>query len=444
MAMHERTSLFCFIICLLCRCGSSQEPSVTGFKVESGAFDYNQTSMSFILSTETDFVLRLFGEELSPNISVSFTKKIEDRYDQCTEQLTTSFSILDSEEDLASATVKINMPRSETSTVYMFCIKSEDDSQWIHQGHDSWLMFETSPLPSRTTLLPLWLQIVVIAVLLICSGLFSGLNLGLMSLDKTELKILLNSGTPREKSYAKKVGTVRKHGNYLLCTILLGNVLVNNTLAILMDDLTGSGAIAIIVSTAGIVVFGEIVPQAICSRYGLAIGAKTIWFTRFFMLITFPLSFPISKVLDCVLGEEMGSVYNRERLRELLKVTQENIDLVKDEMNIIAGALELSKKTVKDIMTAMDDVYMINQNAVLDFQTVSEIMKTGYTRIPVYEKEKNNIVALLNIKDLAFVDPDDRTPLSTVCKFYNHPVNFVFEDTKLDAMLSEFKKGKAN
>ena len=123
-------------------------------------------------------------------------------------------------------------------------------------------------------------------------------------------------------------------------------------------------------------------------------------------------------------------------------MTQADMDLKKDEVKIITGALELSKKTVIDIMTKLDDVYMIDYQAVLDFETMSEIMQTGYTRVPVFDKDKSNIVALLNIKDLAFVDPDDRTALKTVCKFYNHPINFVWEDTKLDCMLEEFKKGE--
>jgi len=92
-------------------------------------------------------------------------------------------------------------------------------------------------------------------------------------------------------------------------------------------------------------------------------------------------------------------------------------------------------------MTKLDDAFMIEYQSVLDFDTMTAIMKTGYTRIPVYENERTNIVALLNIKDLAFIDPDDRTPLHTVCKFYNHAVNFIFEDTRLDVMLEEFKKG---
>ena len=71
--------------------------------------------------------------------------------------------------------------------------------------------------------------------------------------------------------------------------------------------------------------------QAICSRHGLAVGAKTIIITKFFMLLTSPLSWPISKLLDLMLGKELGTVYNRNRLIELLRVTQAETDLNKDE-----------------------------------------------------------------------------------------------------------------
>ncbi|XP_013924066.1 PREDICTED: metal transporter CNNM2 isoform X2 [Thamnophis sirtalis] len=315
------------------------------------------------------------------------------------------------------------------------------ETTWIyHDGEDTKMIVGEE----KKFLLPFWLQVIFISLLLCLSGMFSGLNLGLMALDPMELRIVQNCGTEKEKNYAKRIEPVRRQGNYLLCSLLLGNVLVNTTLTILLDDIAGSGLVAVVVSTIGIVIFGEIVPQAICSRHGLAVGANTIFLTKFFMMMTFPASYPVSKLLDCVLGQEIGTVYNREKLLEMLRVTDPYNDLVKEELNIIQGALELRTKTVEDVMTPLRDCFMITAEAVLDFNTMSEIMESGYTRIPVFEGDRSNIVDLLFVKDLAFVDPDDCTPLKTITRFYNHPLHFVFNDTKLDAMLEEFKKGKSH
>ncbi|XP_072335697.1 metal transporter CNNM2-like isoform X5 [Scyliorhinus torazame] len=316
-------------------------------------------------------------------------------------------------------------------------------------GQADWLYHDTKDtmvlvVEERKSMMPFWLQVIFISVLLCLSGMFSGLNLGLMALDPMELRIVQNCGTEKEKNYAKRIEPVRRQGNYLLCSLLLGNVLVNTTLTILLDDIAGSGVVAVAVSTLGIVIFGEIVPQAICSRHGLAVGANTIVLTKFFMLLTCPASYPVSRLLDVILGQEIGTVYNREKLLEMLRVTDPYNDLVKEELNIIQGALELRTKTVEDVMTPLRDCFMITSDATLDFNTMSEIMESGYTRIPVCEGERSNIVDLLFVKDLAFVDPDDCTPLKTITKFYNHPLHFVFNDTKLDAMLEEFKKGKSH
>jgi metal transporter CNNM len=77
-----------------------------------------------------------------------------------------------------------------------------------------------------------------------------------------------------------------------------------------MGDLT-SGLTGLIVSTSIITIFGEIIPQAVCSRYALVIGAHTTWLVYFFMFVTFPISFPISAILDKVLGDEVGNVLSK-------------------------------------------------------------------------------------------------------------------------------------
>ena len=320
---------------------------------------------------------------------------------------------------------------------YYVCL-AEEGGEFRHQGHHRNVVLGVTKL-----FMPIWLMGIICVVLLCMSGLFSGLNLGLMSLDHTELAILINTGSENDKKYAKSILPVRKLGNFLLCSILLGNVLVNNTLTIFLDTLTGGGGtIAIIFSTLGIVIFGEIIPQALCSRHGLMVGAHTILLTKFFMLITSPLSFPLSKVLDCVLGAEIGTVYNRERLIELMKVTEQYNGLEKKEINIVHGALVLKQKNVKDVMTPLDDCYMLPIETLLNFEALTEIKDQGYSRIPVYEGERSNIVHILYAKDLLFIDPDDEKPIEEVCKFYKNEVNFVYSDTILTDMFDEFKSGE--
>lgn len=337
----------CLVYCLSFCDATNGE--IYGFRVESSIADSspidNVRNGSTVIFSDTPVQLRLFGNSLHQEIVLSFTTTRSSRGSDCTNSRSTNlFNVTHVSNYVSLVTVNLPVPHQESSP-YFICLKNVDNGSmsivqpFIHQGTDHWISLFMEPNSSleasstRSTMLPLWIQIIVIIILLCFSGLFSGLNLGLMSLDQTELSIMENSGTPQEKRYAKIIRPVRKRGNFLLCTILLGNVLVNNTLAILLDDLTGSGMAAVVGATLAIVIFGEIIPQAICSRYGLAVGARTMWFTKFFMVITFPMSYPISRILDCILGEEIGYVFNRDRLRELFRITENQMDLKKDEVS---------------------------------------------------------------------------------------------------------------
>lgn len=255
-----------------------------------------------------------------------------------------------------------------------------------HEGPDLDQAVEGNDILSffRTVSVPLWLKICFILGLLTLSGLFSGLNLGLMALDQNDLKVIASCGTKKEKAYAATIAPVRARGNFLLCTLLLGNVLVNTTLTTLLDDVTGSGPIAVLAATLSIVIFGEILPQAVCSRHGLAVGAKTIGITYIFMAATAPLAYPISVALDKLLGEEIGCVYNREQLMEYIRITRDYNRLEDNEYGIITGALALRSKVAGDVMTTLDQVYMLPLESKLTYETVGQINARGFSRIPVY------------------------------------------------------------
>ncbi|GMT24646.1 hypothetical protein PFISCL1PPCAC_15943 [Pristionchus fissidentatus] len=305
----------------------------------------------------------------------------------------------------------------------------EDISTWL-----------TTEKPPPEYLLPLPLQIGVIIFLLCLSALFSGLTLGLMSLTPMELELVIKSGSKKEQEYARAILPIRKKGNLLLCALLLGNVIVNAAISILFGELT-SGLLALAVSSLGIVIFGEIIPQSICVKNGLAVGAHTIMITQFFIALTFVLSWPVSKLLDCLLGDEYEG-YDRKRLMELMKMSMKENGMLSDELKIAVGAMEIADKIVEQVMTKIDDVFMLPDETILNAKMIAEIVRIGYTRIPVYsESDRNNVTGLLFVKDLALLDPDDNFSVRTVCGYHQHPVKYVFNDTPLAVVLESFKKG---
>lgn len=173
---------------------------------------------------------------------------------------------------------------------------------------------------SSALAIPTWVEYILIVILLLFSALFSGLTLGLMSLDPSGLEIVMsNKDDPTLARAAKAIYPVRLNGNLLLCTLLLGNVGVNSLLSILMANLT-SGTTGFLVSTFAIVIFGEIIPQALCSRYSLQIGEKTVPLVKIFMVLLYPLCKPMSMVLNKALGHEIGTTYSASEMAKLIEM----------------------------------------------------------------------------------------------------------------------------
>ena len=160
-------------------------------------------------------------------------------------------------------------------------------------------------------------RIVACCLLVAGSAYCSGLTLAVMGLDVYTLEITSAAGTPKEREYAQKILPVRKKGNQLLACLLWSNMSVNAALSIIMADLT-SGAVGFVVSTVVIVLLGEILPQAGCSRYALRVGAFFVPSVQVLLFILYPVSKPIAIVLDYWLGEEVGTIYSKREMASLL------------------------------------------------------------------------------------------------------------------------------
>jgi metal transporter CNNM len=255
---------------------------------------------------------------------------------------------------------------------------------------------------------PLSIQIIMIILLISFSALFSGLTLGLMSLDKTGLEIVIGGDDEKYREMAKKIYPVRKNGNLLLCTLLLGNVSVNALLSILLADKAG-GIVGFLASTFLIVIFGEIIPQASCSRYALEIGSRTIPLVRIIILLFYPVAFPLAWALDRALGQELATTYSNAEMLKLLQIHVQEEVLDKDTANAMTGALKYRDMAVQDVMTPLANAFMLSVEEKLNFETIAAIFKTGYSRIPVYEINKVRLfysLYLHSVSSVLFLDVD--------------------------------------
>lgn len=281
------------------------------------------------------------------------------------------------------------------------------------------------------------MEYLISLALVLLSGLFSGLTLGLLSLDTNTLRRRAKHGD-RE---AKAIYPIRMQGNLLLTTLLLGNVAVNTTLSIFLGSVA-SGVVAGLIATGLIVVFGEIIPQAVISRYALWFGARTLIFTRIAMIIAYPIAWPIAKLLDIFLGNELPTTYSHKELMDIITEHEnsEHSPIDADEERIVHGALQFSHMRVREVMTPADSVVMYDVNQRLTERFFTEVNEHGYSRLPVYSGNRGNIVGILYVKDL--IVEDDDISIGQTSEAFEDSYIVVRGNALLDVVLTKMLKGK--
>ena len=202
------------------------------------------------------------------------------------------------------------------------------------------------------------------------SAMFSGLNLALLGISRLRLEVEASMENPA----AVKILALRKDFNFLLTTILWGNVAINVLLTLLSKSVM-AGVSAFFFSTILITFVGEIAPQAYFSRHAMRMGSLLAPVLRFYQLLLYPVAKPSAKVLDWWLGKE-GILYFEER--DLRMVIRKHIEAEESDVDRLEGVGAMN-------FLALDDIAVTQEGQHVDPHSVISLpTKNGKPQFPKF------------------------------------------------------------
>jgi metal transporter CNNM len=315
-----------------------------------------------------------------------------------------------------------------------------------------------------------WFFMFMVAFLTLFAGMMSGLTVGYLSVDQLTMELRQTTGTQMEKEYSKVILPVLSNRHWLLCTLLLMNSFAMEALPVFLDRVFSRFA-AVVISVTLLLIFGEVIPQALCTGpRQIQIAAMAAPMTRFLMIVSWPITFWLGKALDIILGEQGKTRYQNQDLKALVemhtydalkKISEEeekNPFIPKDdipkpsntmglspmEANLMISALEIREKKVVEIMINFDQVYSIKHEEPINRKKVLEILEKGFSRIPVFRNDdKTDLIGLLRIKQLISIDFNQNRSLKDLGIRLKLPLVISPKMTLIE-LLREFRKGKSH
>lgn len=300
----------------------------------------------------------------------------------------------------------------------------------------------------------------MIGLLTIFSGAMSGLTVGYLSIDDLVLELKSTTGTNLEKKYSEKILPIINQRHWLLVTLLICNASAMEALPIFLNKLVDE-YMAVMISVTLVLFFGEIIPQALCTGPSqLQIAYFMAPFTKFLMYITFPFSYPIALLLDNLVGKHSKSRFVNTDLKGLIELHtlealaklsneegrfthHEELGLHNEQKDLMISAIEIKERKIIEIMIPISKVFMIDYDQDLDRLQLNLILDKGYSRIPVFQSDRNNVIGLLRIKQLIGIDISQNKSLRNLGLKLSPPI-IVHPTTPALEVLSEFKKGKSH
>ncbi|HKR81717.1 MAG TPA: CNNM domain-containing protein [Candidatus Saccharimonadales bacterium] len=279
----------------------------------------------------------------------------------------------------------------------------------------------------------MYLFILTVILLVGFSAMCSGLNVAIMSLDAADLRRKARLGN----AAARSVLPLRKNAHLTLAGILLTNVAAVSATSLVMEG-KFNGIVAGIASTLLIVIFGEIFPQAIFARRALLFCARFAPALKVMIFLTYPVSKPLQLLLDKLFHEQGSQLQSRHELGMMISehLGNNTSELDNDEVEIIRGALQLSEKHVRDIMTPIDHVFWLMPDTKMNSAKIDEIKANGWSRIPVLNRQRSTCFGVLLMKDLVDVNFDQESLRTDDLPLY--PTQIVGSMTALDTLFRKF------
>ena len=289
------------------------------------------------------------------------------------------------------------------------------------------------------------IQFAVFVVLLLCSALISGAEVALFSLTPAEVNTLREEKIPSSNIIAKLVDNPKK----LLATVLIANNLVNISIVLLFVDLGDflfGGIITPWVRTVldvGVVTFvlllcGEILPKIYANRNNIQFAQRVGYFIYVLDSVFTPISVPMKAFTVWIqkrLGKQKSNI-SIGQLSQALELASEE-DTTNEEKKILESIVSFGNTETREVMVPRVDIFALSEE--LSYQELlNEIVAIGYSRIPVYRENLDNITGVIYIKDL--LPHLDKTNFDWNSVKRN--AFFVPENKKLDDLLSEFQEKK--
>ena len=284
-------------------------------------------------------------------------------------------------------------------------------------------------------------DIVILIVLVILSGLFSGSETALMSLNKAKVNALVK----QRRRGSEALFRIKQSPHKLIITILIGNNLVNIGAAsfatLVFTRLFGSSGVGIAtgVMTFFILVFGEITPKTFATQNAERMSLALARPLELLSIILTPLVkfFEIiSHMMSKLLGSKQEQELSEEELKTIVKIGKEEGLLSKEAAQMMHNILKFEGKKVTKIMKPDADVLMIDGKEKLK-EVIDFVAKTKYSRYPVYYGNKDEIIGILDIDDVLLHMKNKK--VNVMVKNVVQPAYFIPESKDIDDLLIDFE-----